>query len=644
VRAKSVADTFVVAVGVASLLAAACGPPPQQPSPRAGQQPAAAPLPPPVPDETGWGVHTLVSRRSPGGHLWVGTYDRGILVLRQGEREWEHVAAAGDGETTIGPAPVNSLAFQGDSIIWYGTAGGGFGVSSDGGRTWQNWGALALGPRWQYVAQNGIRTRGDTVFIATGDGVRLTWDGGASWRCAYGVETEGEAVDAQDRCSERVATLPSGYVLSLALDPRGGLWAAHLAGLAVSRDAGRSWQAAGTGAEPAGRMRAVTVGLDSVVWAASERAIFLDSVGEGALEPYELRLTGWPGLPGVVREIVPGPGTLGPAFATSFGLAASDAERRYRMYYLSAGETYRPAADIWHMIWWGPPVWPIGASATGLNRILAGETRFATPPRATISARPEAPLRPWLRRPIDDEAGANPFADATAPFGVAPALDGQPARGTAFNNPPGTTVRAVAAGRVVFAGQAADGSRAVAVQHDQRAADGQAVYAVYLHNRSVAVTLGQQVAAGQAIAEVGRTGATRAARLQLRMNVAPDESAGIIVDAPDGEPPFAVNPQLWIEPMPGTGVVSGRVFDAAGQPVRDARVFGLVLGYPDETPFSYARTYGEGVLSDPEYGEHFAVADVPAGDYTVGVEIGGTRVWRRVTVAPGMVTRVEFRP
>jgi hypothetical protein len=44
------------------------------------------------------------------------------------------------------------------------------------------------------------------------------------------------------------------------------------------------------------------------------------------------------------------------------------------------------------------------------------------------------------------------------------------------------------------------------------------------------------------------------------------------------------------------------------------------------------------------YAENFAVGDVPAGDYTLGVELDGVRVWRRVRVAAGQVTFVEFRP
>ncbi len=105
-----------------------------------------------------------------------------------------------------------------------------------------------------------------------------------------------------------------------------------------------------------------------------------------------------------------------------------------------------------------------------------------------------------------------------------------------------------------------------------------------------------------------------------------------------------MNPELWVEPVPGTGIVAGRVVDASGNPVRGARIYGLVQAYPEETPFSYAETYGDRGHPDPAYGEHFAVGGVAPGDYLIGVDIGERRVWRRARVEAGRVTFVEFSP
>jgi hypothetical protein len=69
-----------------------------------------------------------------------------------------------------------------------------------------------------------------------------------------------------------------------------------------------------------------------------------------------------------------------------------------------------------------------------------------------------------------------------------------------------------------------------------------------------------------------------------------------------------------------------------------------VKGAPQETPFAFAETYGTRARGTPAYQEHFAVGDVPAGEYVLYVEIDGRRVTRRVRVDPGRVTWVEFRP
>jgi hypothetical protein len=167
------------------------------------------------------------------------------------------------------------------------------------------------------------------------------------------------------------------------------------------------------------------------------------------------------------------------------------------------------------------------------------------------------------------------------------------------------------------------------------------VFTTYADAASFDVRVGERVAAGDAIARVGATGrATEQLRFAVHVGAAADTAWIGTTDAP----PAALNPELWLEPTPGTGIVAGTVHDAAGQPVERAEVHGLVRAYPTEAPFSFAVTYGAGLRGSPGYGEHFAVGGVPAGDYTVGVVIDGARVWRRVRVAAGQVTWVELRP
>ena len=109
-------------------------------------------------------------------------------------------------------------------------------------------------------------------------------------------------------------------------------------------------------------------------------------------------------------------------------------------------------------------------------------------------------------------------------------------------------------------------------------------------------------------------------------------------------PPYTTNPELWLEPLPGTGIVAGQVFDAARRPVPQARIYGLVKRDPIETPFSYAETYGDKAHGHPLYGEHFAVSDVPAGELTCGHRDRRKEGVPAVTVEAGKLTWVVFKP
>ena len=132
--------------------------------------------------------------------------------------------------------------------------------------------------------------------------------------------------------------------------------------------------------------------------------------------------------------------------------------------------------------------------------------------------------------------------------------------------------------------------------------------------------------------------------LHLEMHVAPTGDSSKIVSTTERFLPYTVNPQLWIAPLPGTGVVAGRVLDTAGKPVAGARVYGLVLPYPSETPLTFAETYRDKAHADPAYDENFAVGDVPPGRYLVAALVDGKPIWRTLDVAAGKVSWVEFRP
>jgi len=251
----------------------------------------------------------------------------------------------------------------------------------------------------------------------------------------------------------------------------------------------------------------------------------------------------------------------------------------------------------------------------------------------------------WFRRPI--ALDANPFIDQTYRYGSTMGGNFQQHQGVEFNNPDGTPVRAISSGTVVYAGPAERGALTVAIKHDSTVRTGgerYRIYSTYYHNSDLAVSEGQRVSRGQLIAHVGNTGRATNDHLHLEVHAATTDDVSAIVDSLERYPKFTTNPELWLDPIPGTGVIAGQVRDAEGRPIPQARVYGILKHDPPETPFSFAETYGDLANAHPLYDEDFAVNDVPVGTYVLGTEIDGQRVLRLVTVHEGMLSWVVFRP
>ena len=491
---------------------------------------------PPLPDSSGWGVHVLTSARAPDSSIWVGTYGQGIFVLRQGAVSWEPIRSSADTAAhAISWDFVHAFGFGPRGQIWYGTVGNGWGLSTDGGKTWRNWEFGQLGPEWQYVTPDGILTRGDTTYIATADGIKVTWDDGQTWRV---VTDSLGATTAKDSVWSRI---PNQYILAARLSASGTLSVFYPGQEALSKDGGRTWQ-----------LGLVQLQTDE------QRAILARS--------------------------------------------------------------RRPSVTLAARV----PVIPV----------------FAGP-----LARAEKPRHTWFRRPI--ALTDQPYIDQTYRFGSTMGGNFQPHQGVEFNNADGTPVHAIGDGIVVHAGPAERGALTVAIKHSKRLkVDGKQLhlFSVYYHNSKLLVQAGQRVKAGQVIALVGNTGRATNDHLHLEVHAAPFDSTRLIVDSAVRYPPYNANPELWIDPLPGTGMIAGQVWDSAGKPVYQARIYGLVKPEPRETPFSFIETYGPRNHSDPVYKEHFGVSDVPPGTYVLGVEIGGKRVFRRVKVEAGKLAWAIFSP
>lgn len=275
-------------------------------------------------------------------------------------------------------------------------------------------------------------------------------------------------------------------------------------------------------------------------------------------------------------------------------------------------------------------------------------TRWSCAPaaarRAPRAAAPVAPKTIWFDRPI--ATADNPLIDQTYRYGSTMGGNFQQHQGVEFNNPDGTPVHAIGSGTVVYAGRAERGALTVAIRMDSilKTPEGdRTLFSVYYHNSALKVAVGDRVAQGDVISLVGHTGRATNDHMHLEVHAAVLDSVQLIVDSLERYPRYTTNPELWIQPPPATGIVAGQVWDSAGRPVPGARIYGLRKDEPRETPFSYVETYRDHAHAHPLYGEHFAIGGIAPGEYEVGTEIDGRKVWRRVQVAAGKLTWVEFR-
>ena len=499
----------------------------------AAQQPA-----PMLPDSSGWGVQVLTDVTAPDGSRWVGTYAEGIFVLRRGAKAWERIRTDTT-DTSISMDFINAIAFGPRGEVWYGTVGNGWGLSTDGGKTWRNWTIKQLGPEWQYVTPEGISTRGDTTLIGTADGIQATTDNGEHWVAII----DGTGPAARGPADTAFVLLDDEYVLALA-PAKGGWRVRTLTGTMALAASGGKWRRGGA--------------VDG-------------------------------GTPRVVTAV------KGNGLSCTFGAGPSQCPR------------------------------------------MKGS--------APAAAAPAAPRTTWFSRPIAPPANDN--IDQTYRYGSTMGGFFQPHQGVEFNNPDGTPVLAIGDGLVVYAGRAEAGALTVSILHDRTLpvkGDTLIIFSVYYHNSALDVKVGERVKAGQPISRVGNTGRATNDHLHLEVHAAPDSTMKAIVDSLNRYPSYTTNPELWIQPLPGTGIVAGIVRDASGNRVKQARVYGIIKPTPRETPYAYAETYGDKNHPNPLYGEDFAVGDVPPGEYLMGVDIGGKPVLRHVRVEAGKMTWVEFQP
>ncbi len=141
--------------------------------------------------------------------------------------------------------------------------------------------------------------------------------------------------------------------------------------------------------------------------------------------------------------------------------------------------------------------------------------------------------------------------------------------------------------------------------------------------------VGQHVQTGDVLGLVGSTGATTGPHLHFEVRF------------PENSFHHTYNPELWIAPPQGWGVLAGRITDTNDQTLQTLEVY-VTNTATNETRM--VQTYGPGPVNhDPVYNENMVLGDLPAGLYKVTFNYKGKDQQDWMNIYPGQITFFTFR-
>jgi murein DD-endopeptidase MepM/ murein hydrolase activator NlpD len=159
---------------------------------------------------------------------------------------------------------------------------------------------------------------------------------------------------------------------------------------------------------------------------------------------------------------------------------------------------------------------------------------------------------------------------------------------------------------------------------------GHGVYALYGHLDQVLVQTGQVVGSGEVLGTVGATGVA----------LGPHPHLEVRLDFPDSYWDTR-NPELWLTPASGTGVLAVRVTNANDQYLPGVYVRALCADGATRRLETY---WYSGVNPDDAYGENAAMTHIPAGFCEVGAVILGQTISNTVSIPMGGIGFVWLKP
>ncbi|MEW6717124.1 MAG: peptidoglycan DD-metalloendopeptidase family protein [Chloroflexota bacterium] len=275
--------------------------------------------------------------------------------------------------------------------------------------------------------------------------------------------------------------------------------------------------------------------------------------------------------------------------------------------------------------------------------LILNQIQPIEPPTLVNDWRPPLYPIPWAPTPYDHFLFARPIAanEVNAPvpdYRYGGIFFGDLIHtGIDIPAPPGTEVLAVGPGKVVWSGYGLYYSYqrdddpyglAVAIQHDF-GYQGQRLYTIYAHLQSSNVLVGQRVVTGTPLGLVGNTGHSTGPHLHFEVRV--------------GENAYfnTRNPELWLVPPQGWGILVGRVMNTYAQLIPGQIVYLVNL---ETEEVWWVNSYGSNTTnSDPYYQENLVISDLPAGKYSLRIPYVGINYRAEIEIVAGHVAYFTFQ-
>jgi murein DD-endopeptidase MepM/ murein hydrolase activator NlpD len=242
----------------------------------------------------------------------------------------------------------------------------------------------------------------------------------------------------------------------------------------------------------------------------------------------------------------------------------------------------------------------------------------------------------FFARPIAASYPSDPYADYT--YGSVYFGPDSIHTGVDLPAPRNTEVMAAGPGTVVWSGIGLySGSPynlndpygiAVAIRHDFGYQD-QPLYTVYAHLAESDVAVGQWLETGDVLGNVGTTGMTTGPHLHFEVRLGKNDYWS------------TRNPELWVAPPLGYGVLVGRIMNTAGF-LLDSHL--VTVTSLDTKRSWYTYTYAKLTIHrDPHFDENVVFGSLPAGIYELNIPYGSLN--RKVTfeILPGQINYFGFQ-